>query len=141
MENKKDDTTPIDFTPLNFAILLVEDSEINQILTKTRLEKWGCIIDIANNGLEAIDKVKNNLYNIILMDIEMPVMNGYEATRIIKNDISPKASKTPILGMSGHNSKTETSKMINVGMEAFIIKPFNMEELYKTLIKYAIKQL
>ncbi len=139
MEYKKDDK-PINFTPLNYAILLVEDSEINQILTKTRLEKWGCIIDIANNGLEAIDKVKNNLYNIILMDIEMPVMNGYEATRIIKNDISSQASKTPILGMSGHNSETETNKMMNAGMEAFIIKPFNIEEFYKILVKHAIKQ-
>lgn len=139
MELKKDNTNPTDFTPLNYIILLVEDSEINQILTKTRLEKWKCTVDIANNGIEAVDKVKNNAYNVILMDIEMPVMDGYEATKIIKNDISPQASKTPILGMSGHTSDTETSKMINAGMEHYIFKPFNNEELYKTLVKYSLK--
>ena len=138
MEFKKDNTKPTNFSPLNYTILLVEDSEINQILTKTRLEKWNCTVDIANNGLEAVDKVKNNAYNIILMDVEMPIMNGYEATKIIKNDISVEASKTPILGMSGHNSDTETSKMINAGMQDYVFKPFNNEDFYKKLVKHAL---
>jgi CheY-like chemotaxis protein len=73
------------------------------------------------------------------MDIEMPMMNGYEATKIIKNDISTEASKTPILGMSGHNSDIETNKMLNAGMENFILKPFNHEELYNKLVEYALK--
>lgn len=140
MEFKKDNTKPTNFAPLNYSILLVEDSEINQILTKTRLEKWKCTVDIANNGLEAVEKVKNNAYNVVLMDIEMPVMDGYEATKIIKNDISSEASKTPILGMSGHNSDTETSKMINAGMQDYVFKPFNNEDFYKKLVKHALIQ-
>ncbi|RXP64621.1 response regulator [Lutibacter sp. HS1-25] len=132
---------PIDFTPLNYNILLVEDNKTNQILTKTRLEMWNCKVDIAENGIEAIEKTQNNLYNVVLMDVEMPVMNGCDATKIIRNNISTAVSKIPIIGMSGHDSIDEIKKMKDAGMDDCIIKPFKTEAFYNILLKYALKQL
>jgi len=127
------------FQPLNLDILLVEDNKTNQLLAKTRLEKWKCNVDIAKNGLEGVKKTQVKLYDIILMDVQMPVMDGYEATKIIKNDISEDVSKIPVLGMSAYTSTTETKKMINSGMEDYIFKPFKPTELYQKLIKYSKK--
>lgn len=135
----QDITKPSDFAPLNYDILLVEDNKTNQILAKTRLEKWKCKVDIANNGLEAVKKTQKKLYDIILMDVQMPVMDGYEATKIIKNDISVEVSKIPVLGMSAYTSTTETKKMRNAGMEDYMFKPFKPAELYQMLVKYAKK--
>lgn len=132
-------TEVTEFAPLNLDILLVEDNKTNQLLAKTRLQKWQCNVDIAKHGLEGVKKTQTKLYDIILMDVQMPVMDGYEATKIIKNDISEEVSKIPILGMSAYTSSTETKKMINAGMEDYIYKPFKPDELYQKLVKYTKK--
>lgn len=132
-------TTIVKFEPLNYNILLVEDNKTNQLLAKIRLESWKCNVDIANNGLEGVKSTEKKLYDVILMDVQMPVMDGYEATKIIKNDISPEVSKIPILGMSAYTSSSETKKMIESGMENFIFKPFKPNDLYQMIVKYVKK--
>ncbi|WP_111707370.1 PAS domain-containing hybrid sensor histidine kinase/response regulator [Lutibacter citreus] len=129
----------VKFEALNYNILLVEDNKTNQLLAKTRLESWKCNVDIAENGFEGVKKAEKKIYDIILMDVQMPVMDGYEATKIIKNDLSEEVSKTPILGMSAYTASSETEKMLNSGMENFIFKPFKPTDLYQMLVKYAKK--
>jgi len=121
---------------LDLNILLVEDNKTNQFLAKSRLQRWGCSIDIANNGIEGVKKAQEKVYDVILMDIQMPVMDGYEATKIIKNDISKEAGKIPIIAMSAYTAKKDINRALEVGMDDYIFKPFNPNELYKLLEKY-----
>lgn len=121
---------------LGLNILLVEDNKTNQLLAKTRLERWDCIVDIANNGFEGVKKIQKKLYDIVLMDIQMPVMDGYEATKIIKNDISEKVGTIPIIAMTAYTSKNDIKRALEVGMDDYIFKPFKSDELYSLLKKY-----
>ncbi|SNR34000.1 PAS/PAC sensor hybrid histidine kinase [Lutibacter agarilyticus] len=121
---------------LDLKILLVEDNKTNQILAKTRLERWGCTIAIANNGIEGVKKVQYNMYDLILMDIQMPVMDGYEATKIIKNDLSEETSKIPIIAMTAYTSKSDIQRALDVGMNDYIFKPFKTNDLFSILLKY-----
>ena len=122
--------------PLRLNILLVDDNKTNQLLGKTRLERWDCKVDIANNGIEGVKKTQQKLYDVILMDIQMPIMDGYEATKIIKNDISRQVSKIPIIAMTAYTSKTDIKRAIDAGMDDYIFKPFKPAEIYKLLKKY-----
>jgi len=122
--------------PLNLNVLLVDDNKTNQLLGKTRLERWGCNVDLANNGIEGVKKTQQKLYDVILMDIQMPVMDGYEATKIIKNDISEQVSKVPVIAMTAYTSKNDIKRAINAGMDDYIFKPFKPVEVYKLLKKY-----
>lgn len=122
--------------PLELSILLVEDNKTNQLLAKTRLERWKCKIDIANNGIEGVKKVQQNIYDLILMDIQMPVMDGYEASKIIKNDISKRAAGIPIIAMTAYATNEDIKRAKNSGMDDYIFKPFRPKELYSILEKY-----
>jgi PAS domain S-box-containing protein len=122
--------------PLELSILLVEDNKTNQLLAKTRLERWKCTVDIANNGIEGVKKVQKNIYDLILMDIQMPVMDGYEASKIIKNDISKKAAQIPIIAMTAYATNADISRAKSSGMDDYIFKPFKPKELYNILEKY-----
>ncbi|MFA5296950.1 MAG: PAS domain S-box protein [Lutibacter sp.] len=124
--------------PLELSILLVEDNKTNQLLAKTRLERWKCKVDIANNGIEGVKKVQQNIYDIVLMDIQMPVMDGYEATKIIKNDISKRASLLPIIAMTAYATNADINRAKESGMDDYIFKPFKPKELYAILKKYGI---
>lgn len=121
--------------PLGLNILVVDDNKTNQFLAKTRLERWDCKVDLANNGIEGVKKVQLKMYDVILMDIQMPIMDGYEATKIIKNDISKKASRIPIIAMSAYTSKEDIKRALDEGMDEYIFKPFKPKELYKLLEK------
>ncbi|HEY9222471.1 MAG TPA: PAS domain S-box protein [Lutibacter sp.] len=122
--------------PLELSILLVEDNKTNQLLAKTRLERWKCKVDIANNGIEGVKKVQKNMYDLILMDIQMPIMDGYEATKIIKNDISKKVAQIPIIAMTAYATNVDIKRAKNAGMDDYIFKPFKPKELYTILEKY-----
>ena len=118
------------FIPLN--ILLVEDHFLNQIATKKLLTNWSehVNVDIAENGLVAVDKFSAHQYDIILMDLQMPVMDGYEATIKIR-----EKSEVPILGLSASSSKEEEKKCLKNGMNAYIAKPFKPDELFQKIME------
>jgi len=113
---------------LALNILLVEDHFINQIATKKVLKTWSSDIsvDIAENGLVAISKVQEHQYDLILMDIQMPVMNGLDATKKIRElNLS-----IPIIALTANASKQEQRKSLEIGCNEYIVKPFQPEELY-----------
>ncbi|MBL4938814.1 MAG: response regulator [Lutibacter sp.] len=122
--------------PLDLNILLVDDNKTNQLLGKTRLERWNCKVDLASNGIESVKMAQQNMYDVILMDIQMPIMDGYEATKIIKNDISAEVSKIPIIAMSAYTSASDVERALSAGMDDYIFKPFKPNELYNVLEKY-----
>jgi PAS domain S-box-containing protein len=139
MSNGIDESEKLEDTSLNLKILLVEDNKTNQMLAKTRLERWNCSVDIANNGIEGVKKVQKSMYDIILMDIQMPVMDGYEATKIIKNDLSAAVAKIPIIAMTAYTSKKEINRAFEAGMDDYIFKPFKKDDLLLLLKKYGFE--
>ena len=112
-------------------ILVAEDHVVNQVLFKTILKNIGHNVDIANNGLEAVEAVKSNSYDIIFMDVQMPEMNGYEATI----EIRKLGSKIPIVAVTASAIKGEKEKCISVGMTDFLSKPFKKKDLIPVLDK------
>lgn len=118
----------------NFNALIVEDNPINQIVLKNMLKQIKISSDLASNGLEAIEMVKRKQYDIIFMDIQMPQMDGYEATGHIRK--LPNYQHVPIIAVSAHAFKTDATRSIESGMNDHITKPVAMNELIKTISKW-----
>jgi PAS domain S-box-containing protein len=116
-------------------ILVVEDNAVNQLLVKKVLQRTGCTTDVASNGLEALERIKMKRYDLILMDIQMPEMDGYEATEYIRNSM-PLHSDIPIIAMTAHAFSSDVTRCISAGMNDYISKPFKAEDLYSKIIKY-----
>ncbi len=113
-------------------ILLVEDDRINQEIVLGLLEATNLNIDIANNGQEAINKFTNKEYSLILMDIQMPIMDGYEATKFIRA-MNPDI---PIIALTANVMKEDIEKIQSIGMNEYLNKPIDVEKLYKTLLRF-----
>lgn len=114
------------------SILLVEDNSINMEIEKAMLEHCGCTVDTALNGKEAVDRVielKDRLYDIILMDIQMPVLDGYGAAKAIRALDDPEKSNIPIIAVSANAFEDDREKSLRAGMNAHFPKPIDMEEL------------
>jgi len=133
-------------------ILLAEDNEINQQVAREILSGAGLEVTLADNGQEAVNAIQQNPYDVVLMDIQMPVMDGYEATRRIRNaewamgnkiekksEISDPKSQIhhiPIVAMTAHAMAGDREKSLAAGMNDHIAKPINPEELFSTLLKW-----
>jgi len=111
-------------------VLLVEDNKMNQLLALKVLSDWGWGVEIVENGLDAIKKLNNKDFDIILMDIQMPEMDGYEATRRIRNELPAPKCNVPIMAMTAHVMPSEEEKCYTVGMNGYISKPFDTQVLY-----------
>ncbi len=121
-------------TTQNVRVLLVEDNDINRLYAKSILQTWKCSTDIAENGLIAIEKLKSNSYDVILMDVQMPVMDGYEATKAIRMMPHPVGS-TPIVALTANATKIDVEKCLVAGMNDYLSKPFTPEDLYQMLFE------
>ncbi len=118
------------------CILLVEDNELNREIAEELLKQYGFLVDTAENGAEAVKKVKNSApgtYDLVLMDIQMPVMNGYEATEQIRALEDPALAKIRILAMTANAFDEDRKQALKCGMDGFLSKPIVMEELIRTL--------
>ena len=123
-------------------VLLVEDNPLNQMLAKKVLSDWEWFVDTAENGVMAVEKVKQKDYDLILMDIQMPEMDGYEATRLIRRMQNDIKKDVPIVAMTAHALPGELEKCISAGMNDYISKPFSKKVLYaKVLSIFENKQL
>ncbi len=114
-------------------ILLVEDNLINQKVASYTLTKQGAQVEIANHGKEAIMMIEKKKYDVILMDIHMPEMDGFEATRYIRNNIKESINKTPIIAMTASALVSERARCLASGMNDYISKPFQAKELYEKI--------
>ncbi len=114
-----------------YSVLLVEDNKLNQILAVAMLEKWGAKVVIANNGQEAVDIVGVETFDIILMDIQMPVMDGMTASRLMRDKFQ---ISTPILALSANVIKGIVERCEEAGMQGYISKPFDADELVQKII-------
>jgi signal transduction histidine kinase/DNA-binding response OmpR family regulator/HPt (histidine-containing phosphotransfer) domain-containing protein len=119
-------------------ILLVEDNEINMELAMELLKDVGILYDSAWNGEEAIEKLKESNFDLVLMDIQMPVMDGLTAARKIREELNNK--ELPVIAMTAHAMKGEREKSLAAGMNDHITKPIDPEFLYLTLRKFLVPQ-
>lgn len=113
------------------SILLVEDNVLNQRIVTFSLKKYNHAVQIANNGLEAVEIFKKQKFDVILMDIMMPVMDGLEATLKIR-EYEEKANlteKTPIIAVTANTMDNDREKCLSYGMNEFMAKPFDVEKL------------
>ena len=116
-------------------ILLVEDVEFNVIVAEKMLKNWKAVVDIAVNGLIAVEKARGNVYDIILMDLQMPAMDGYTASKHIREF----NTTIPIIALTASSSVDIQQKVYDCGMTDYLSKPFNPDELFETINKHTIK--
>jgi two-component system sensor histidine kinase/response regulator len=121
-------------------VLLVEDNEINQQVAREILEGAGLNITLANNGLEAVNAVKESNYDAVLMDVQMPVMDGYTATKTIRKWECGMGNEgkdpIPIIAMTAHAMAGDADKSLQVGMNGHVTKPIDPDQLFSTLQKW-----
>lgn len=114
-------------------VLVVEDNPVNSLLLKKIFQKWNNVPDFAKDGYETLDKVQHNTYDLILMDIHMPLLDGYETTRKIREMADPEKSQIHIIALTASVSSNLTEKIQEAGMDDHLSKPYNPKELYAKL--------
>jgi len=131
-------TKPAVFEDLRaLHILLVEDILDNRLLIQAYLKKTPYSLDIAENGAIAVEKFKSGKYDLVLMDMQMPVLDGYDATSAIRKWESEKKTKTtPIIALTAHATKEEKQKSLDAGCTAHLTKPIKKAKLMETIYKY-----
>ena len=117
---------------LQLNILLAEDNQINQLLIQKVLKDWGMDVSTVEDGQQALELLNKEQFDIILMDMQMPVMDGYEAIRKIRSLDNAKA-QLPIISLTAHAAASEIEKCLATGANAYVSKPFAPEELYQTI--------
>ena len=136
----KRETNPSDQKCLcGTRILLTEDNDLNAEIATELLQEEGCTVDRAKDGVECVDmleKAANGTYQLILMDIQMPVMNGYDAAKKIRRMEDPQKANIPIIAMTANAFSEDKQAALDVGMNDHIAKPINMNVLVPTLRKY-----
>jgi len=126
----------------NLKALIVEDNPINRKMLKHTLKNVGIDSDIAENGQIGFDMAKENRYDIIFMDIQMPVMNGVEATRaIIEHEIKNSLPHTPIVAVTANALKGDRERYLNEGMDEYVPKPVNLNNFFSVLKKILADKL
>ena len=120
-------------------VLLAEDNEINQMLARKVITDWGFELDVAGNGRIAVDMLKEKDYDVVLMDMQMPEMDGYEATVYIRNEMGPK-SNIPIIAFTAHATKMEIGKCMLAGANAYVSKPLKPAELLNEIYDQVSKE-
>lgn len=115
--------------PASLKVLVAEDHDINRFIIERMFKDWGLQTEFAVTGIEAVKAASEKIYDVILMDIEMPDMNGYKATEIIRAELPAPNNQVPIIAMTGHAMTGEKEKCIGIGMNDYLSKPFKPEEL------------
>ena len=122
---------------LSGHVLLAEDNPVNQEIALVMLETLGCSVTVAQNGREAVDQAQTTTYDLILMDCQMPELDGFEATRLIREwEQSNSRSSTPIVALTAHATPGDREQCLAAGMNEYISKPFSMDDLRAVLTSW-----
>ena len=118
-------------------LLVIEDNKVNQKLIMTLLAKFLCKADLAENGQEALDRLEQQTYDLIFMDCQMPIMDGYEAVRILRQrEVTANKPRTPVIALTAHASNEDREKCLSSGMDDFLGKPIARTQLAKALARW-----
>jgi len=120
-------------------VLLVEDNRVNLMLAKENLTKFGCDVTTAEDGRQAIDRVKGATFDIILMDCQMPVMDGFEAARVISKMVADRElPKMPIIALTANAMPGDCERCLEAGMDDYVTKPIRKKNLSDVLNKWRV---
>ncbi|MBF0548993.1 MAG: response regulator, partial [Deltaproteobacteria bacterium] len=120
-----------------FHILLVEDNPVNLKLASHILKKRGHTLDTARTGLEALEALTKNSFDLILMDVQMPEMDGLEATRAIREKEKQTGGHIPIVAMTAYAMKGDRERCFEAGMDGYVSKPIDPQELFRTIDSFS----
>jgi CheY-like chemotaxis protein len=123
-----------------YSILIVEDNDLNTLIVQRFLSNWGINHEHAENGRVALEMIGKNNYDLVLMDLEMPEMNGYDAAKAIRKLSDSTKRSIPIIALSASAMRDVKRKIFSIGMNDFILKPFNPSDLKLKILKYILKQ-
>lgn len=118
-------------------ILVVEDNVLNQKLDAFLLSNWNMRFDICDNGQKAVEMLSAEPYDLVLMDIRMPVLDGYEATRVIRSQLG---LAVPVIGITAHPTNEEKERCLANGMNNYIVKPVDEEGLFRLICSYLLPE-
>src|SRR6185437_4737893 len=116
----------------NISILLVEDNPLNVLVAQTMLENNGARVEVATNGAEALERLDASRHQLVLMDLHMPVMDGYEATILLRK----RGETLPIIALTASTPKEVESDAFAAGLDDVIVKPFSPDELYRVILQH-----
>ena len=121
-------------------ILLAEDNLVNQRLVKRILEKRGHIVVLAGNGREALEALRNETFDLVLMDVQMPEIDGLEATRAIRETEKVSGMHVPIVALTAHAMKGDQDRCLAAGMDGYLSKPVHASDLLRTIEAYGKRE-
>lgn len=124
------------FRTFDKKVLVVDDNDINRLLARKVLSKWGIEADMAENGRIAVQKILENRYDLVLMDIHMPEMDGFEAVKMVRNQPDEVYRKLPIIALTASILSSELNEISEAGMNDYVQKPFAPNDLYRKIEKY-----
>jgi PAS domain S-box-containing protein len=114
-------------------VLLAEDNAVNQMLVRTMLEGWGLEVDVASSGPEALAKFGRRSYDVVLMDIQMPGLDGVATTRLMREYPDATRAATPVVALTAHAMQGEAERYLQAGLDAYLSKPFREQDLFRTI--------
>ncbi len=121
---------------IDMSILVAEDNKVNQLFLMKLLERKHCTVDLVDNGLKVLEKLKTHSYDLILMDIQMPEMDGYRATLLIRREEENTGKHIPIVALTANATEEDRKKCFECGMDDYLTKPVKSEKLFSCLLKY-----
>ncbi|UOQ78759.1 response regulator [Hymenobacter sp. 5516J-16] len=114
-------------------MLLTEDNRVNQLLVQVMLRGWGLHVDTASSGSEALALFRQHQYDVVLMDIQMPGMDGVATTHLLREHPDPARAATPVVALTAHAMHGEAERYQKAGLDAYLSKPFKQEALFHTI--------
>ncbi len=115
-------------------ILVTEDNPVNQLIAQTHLERLGFEVDVADNGLEALEAIERKRYDLVFMDCQMPMLDGYEATRRIRERLGGR--QLPVIALTAHDLASDREKCLEAGMDDYMAKPLYEDNLHAVLDRW-----
>jgi CheY-like chemotaxis protein len=132
--------TPSPADPLDLRVLVAEDNGVNQMLAVRFLRKLGCDAVLADNGREALDAVAGGVFDLVLMDVQMPEMDGYEATTAIRAHPDQTIAALPIVALTAHATAADQARCLAAGMNGFLTKPLRLDALRAELERFDLRR-
>jgi CheY-like chemotaxis protein len=125
------------FQEERLRVLLAEDNTINQLLVRALVERKGWWVQVVDDGRAALEALSRETFDVVLMDVQMPVMDGYEATRSLRDleRESARPRRTPVVGLTAHALREDRQRCLEAGMDDYLAKPVEPKELYETVLR------
>lgn len=133
VELGKPATEKVNFDLEGLKLLVADDNSMNRLLVKKIFSTWNCELQFAENGSEAIQKLTEGDFDLVLMDLHMPVLDGYNASKLIREMPDPVKANIPIIALTASVSGNLDEKIRMVGMNDYLLKPFKVEDLYNKI--------